>query len=671
MIKNLLKNKKYIGLALVSVIAFNFLFLPLTALADPTPNQIANANANTSFVGQVLGWIAGESLLFVSSAISMILGGFFGLIISLEANIIDYILSPNNFSLIDTPIVKLGWGITRDLANMFFILILLIIAFTTVLRIRSYAIGQLWWKVIAAALLINFSLVIAGFLIDFTNILTQFFLNQITGGGSVGTVTTKLAASMQILNFYRPAPPTSIPGGIAQFTSSAFASVAGIILTLVGLVVTAFVFGAAMIFLIVRILNIWLLLIFAPIVWMLWILPATSGYFSQWWHAFIKWAFFAPIFVFMIYLSLSIFDTTGKLDPKVFRVFPVPWATPAPGLTTVGMPAAIFQWILVIAMMFGSLIVAQKFGVYGAAASQKMLQGWGNSAKGFAARQLRKGGAGWTQPLPEGAPPPTGFRGLIRRAGAGLGRAAIAVPGARGVYLDLQAKNKKDYEDSLKKYQDVDPAALEQMSQSRLIESRDKLAIQQLLINKGKLKPQARELMALLDQSRKYSKEGDLLKLVSEKMNKDLTDVNGYVESARSELLQRAKRYGNEKDFLKFFPNLAPTVGKTIQEAVKGIEKASDIYVDQITTNVIRELSINQLKDIGKGGNDAQRRAAKAAIQQDYRGLSLDDRQSVRLVLMEKNKQKREVLRATLPENLRKISHQREITTTPAWEQNI
>ena len=203
--KFIIKNKKYLGLIITTVIIVNFLFLPLTVMADPAPAQTKSAS-ETSFVGQVVSWLTGKTLLFMSSAISMIFGTFFGLIIGLEAIIIDYIISPANFSLINTPIVTLGWGITRDLANMFFILILLIISFATVLRIKSWAISQLWWKLVVAALLINFSLVIAGFVIDFANVLTTFFLNGITGGGgslnTVGTITTKLAASMQILNFY-------------------------------------------------------------------------------------------------------------------------------------------------------------------------------------------------------------------------------------------------------------------------------------------------------------------------------------------------------------------------------------------------------------------------------------------------------------------------------------
>lgn len=372
--------KKSLGLILIAIIAFNFAFLPLTALAQSTVKSNTDAAAAADS-GGLISWITGKGLLFISSVISSILGALFGVILYLEAQIIDFILSPSNFSFTNSSIVSLGWGITRDLANMFFILILLVIAFATVLKIQSYAIKQLWWKVIVAALLINFSLVIAGFVIDFTQVLTQFFLKQITGGGSLGTITSRLASSMQILNFYNPSAPSSIMGGVGQFGASTVAALIGIILTLIGLVITVFVFGAAAIFLIVRILYIWGLLIFAPVVWMLWILPATSGYFHMWWNKFIQWSFFAPIYVFMIYLSLSIFDAQGKLNPKIFGPLSIPgWNDPAPGLTTVGMPSAIFQWILVIAMMFGSLIVAQKFGVMGAKAISGATKGAAKAA---------------------------------------------------------------------------------------------------------------------------------------------------------------------------------------------------------------------------------------------------------------------------------------------------
>jgi len=652
-----------IGLILIAAIVFNFVFLPLTALAQSAKT------ADVSWVGQVISWLSGESLLFVSSAISMILGAVFGVVLWLEAQIIDYIISPANFSFTNSPIVTLGWGITRDLANMFFILILLVIAFATVLKIQSYAIKQLWWKVLAAAILINFSLVIAGFVIDFTQVLTTFFLNQITGGGSFGTITTRLAASMQILNFYNPATPASIGQGIGQFASSGIAAVVSIILTLVGLVITVFVFGAAAIFLIVRILYIWFLLIFAPFVWMLWILPATSGQFSKWWDSFLKWTFFAPIYVFMIYLSLSIFDANGKLNTGVFPQGNSAWMTATPGLTKVGMPQAIFQWILVIAMMFGALIVAQKAGAEGAAGARKILTGWGTDTKNWTGRQLRRGYVGATKP--EAPTPPPAGAGLrqrlgyrFRQAGAAIGRGALKVPDLREKQLGYATQESAAYKAAYNKYKGLSPAVLDQVT-TGILDPRARLAIQQLQIEQDVLKPGANETLNLLDKAHGYGQETEFLKVITEKlgsngwkpadgfdasmmakllnraegyspsleqnllkqlaeekMKKDFTSANGYNDAARVNLLQRSQKYGKEQDFLKLFPNLAPAIGKKINETVAKIENAADIYEDQLVTGVVKELNLDQLRNIARKGGDAKIQKVKDVVKTEFDNLA-------------------------------------------------
>ena len=96
--KILRKNKKYIVLVLIAAIAFNFLFLPVTALAATTPTK---AEDDTSYIGQAITWLSAKPILFAASLISSIFGAFFGLILSLEALIIDYIIDPKNFSLIN------------------------------------------------------------------------------------------------------------------------------------------------------------------------------------------------------------------------------------------------------------------------------------------------------------------------------------------------------------------------------------------------------------------------------------------------------------------------------------------------------------------------------------------------------------------------------------------
>ena len=648
------REKKYICLAIIAIVAFNFLFLPLTALAQSTQNQ----EQDSGWIGQIFGWITGKSLLFVSSTISMLIGAFFGAILYLEAIIIDYIISPSNFSLVDTPIVKIGWGITRDLANMFFILILLIISFATVLRIKSYAIGQLWWKVVVAALLINFSLVIAGFVIDFANILTAFFLNGITGGGSFGTVTTKLAASMQILNFYNPANPTGVLSGVMQFGASSIAAVVGILLSVIGMVVTVFVFGAAMIFLIVRILHIWLLLIFAPIVWMLWILPDTSSYFSKWWNSFLQWTFFAPIFVFMIYLSLQIFDKTGQFNPKVFGVFPAPWKEPLPGISQIGMPAAIFQWVLVIAMMFGSLIVAQKFGVEGANASQKMLKGWGNSAKNWAGRQLRSRALGVG--AKEAAPGVEARPGLLVRGAQKL----AAVPGGRllaGQVFKMTAAEAGTVENAQKQFTNWTPEAIQSYlakSPGRVtgaLSQNQQIGAALALKERGKLdklgEPRLRELASLASQ--RYPKQLDEILKVAPHL---ATEFNKNIKAAVAKIEKADEVMIDSLGYAQVVMNLNPqqlktTVQKASDNKIKVLKKTVNLEFDALDSAVkttIQNEILNEVKEVVEVDSEGRRTTKQITISKEMRNNALRK-------LAEQNPDAEKVARAKL------------ITTSPAW----
>lgn len=650
--KFLIKNKKYLSLIFIVAIVFNFAFLPLPvhAVGGPTPIDVA-----TGIAGYAIDWIAGKSLLFASSMISGILGAVFGLILSLEAIIIDYIISPANFPITNAPIVKIGWGITRDLANMFFILILLIIAFATVLKIQSYAIKQLWWKVVVAALLINFSLVIAGFVIDFTQVLTQFFLKQITGGGGFVTITTTLAKNMQILNFYNPATPTDVFGGVTQFGASGIAAVVGIILTLVGLVITVFVFGAAMIFLIVRILHLWLLLIFAPIVWMLWILPATSGYFSQWWNSFIKWAFFAPIFVFMIYLSLSIFDTNGKLNTGVFPAGNAAWNTASPGLTTIGMPAAIFQWILVIAMMFGSLIVAQKFGVYGANGATKMLTGWGADTKNWAGRQLRSRALGVG--AKEAAPGVEARPGLLVRGAQKL----AAVPGGKllaGQVFKMTTAEAGTVEAAQKQFANWTPEAI----QAYLSKSPGRVT--------GAF-TQNQQIGAAL--------------ALKEKGRLDKIDPDPARAEARiRELVSLASRY-SPKDvdkLLEVAPHMATEFNKKIEVIVAKIEKADKIMLQSLAnSDVVLNLNPNQLRDIAQKADDVKVQRVKHVVEASLRTLPPQTQTEIDRIISITNKERRNRELNTFLEQeanagisqagvqrREKIARSRATTKSPAWQ---
>ena len=95
------------------------------------------------------------------------------------------IASYNNY--IDVDVVKLGWIMVRDVANMFFVVALLVIAFGTILGLEGYEWKKNLVKLILMAILINFSNLIAQIIIDVAHVFTITFLNAIsaTAGGNL------------------------------------------------------------------------------------------------------------------------------------------------------------------------------------------------------------------------------------------------------------------------------------------------------------------------------------------------------------------------------------------------------------------------------------------------------------------------------------------------------
>ena len=147
--------------------------------------------------------------------------------------------------------------------------------------------------------------------------------------------------------------------------------------------VAIFVFAAFVIFLIVRILVIWFLLIIAPAAWLFSILPNTQHLFKQWWNAFLKWCFFAPIYMFFVYIALASFRNllTGEMV-----------ANTATNVEPSEFLPALFEWsnmlnfVLAIGMLVGGLIVAQKMSIVGAKGAMGIAKGFRKGAAGAGAR---------------------------------------------------------------------------------------------------------------------------------------------------------------------------------------------------------------------------------------------------------------------------------------------
>ncbi len=231
----------------------------------------------------------------------------------------------------DSWALNTGWVFTRDLVNMLFIIILAWIGIATMLRLKEYQTGKVFMRLIIIALLVNFSPVLVGLVVDFSNIIANYFIQAIVSGGQGSSRNILEAflnnvvaqASIEIWSAWGKA----ISGAVPIFGASL-----GQVLTSLGMIVAYgiwFVIGALIFFMLtvlffLRVIAFWILLILAPIAFIAFILPQTRKFWDMWWHNLLQWAFVGIVAAFFAYLSFSLLgqiQQTGGPPNELQRYF--------------------------------------------------------------------------------------------------------------------------------------------------------------------------------------------------------------------------------------------------------------------------------------------------------------------------------------------------------------
>ena len=534
---------------------FLIILLLILAISFGAANFAHAAGALTSFFGSLVDFTA-EAVFNIVGAILAAIGFVLGLILALEGMILDYVLSLTNLS--NAPVVLVGWGITRDLANMFFILVMIWIAFTTILQIETYRTKELVTRLIIVALLINFSLVIAGVIIDFTQVITDFFISQASGGAAGGTLqlSASLAKGLQISSYYQPSPAQNAQAVLAQAASIPLMVVAGSAFAVIFSGLAIFVFAAAIILFVVRIVALWFLLIVSPIAWAASIMPDTKHLWDRWWKEFLRWAFFAPAYSFFIYLALLIVQMNGVKGQ--FPLVAMVGDNPVTPLAANSSPSAILNMVLVIVILIAGIKVAESMGAYGAAETMKYAKKWGNQAKDYTGRMGRRAA------VATGAPQ------------------AIAKQLSRVPLLRQAAR-------PLRKFEETEREARAQ----RVNQSKERV--------KGWTKENAAaEYRAAFDPQ---TKAGLLLGLSAKWQGLSALDREEKISGLKT--LQNLDMQNELMTVLRKEPTLAPTVGKTIEDVVKRISPSDikDMSPDVISNpEVARFFNQGQLRSIFNEG---------------------------------------------------------------------
>ncbi len=385
----------------------------------------------------IISGILGGAIGWVAYVINLILGFIAGIIFTLCGALVNFALDLNS-NIVGQPIVHIGWQIVLGFTNLGFILVIIIVAFATIFRVQSYAMKQTLWKLIVAALLVNFSLVIAGAFISVADNITVYFQQRsqmgpiqaaktfaesfkvqklLEVGGKGGAteelcwwrveglnmvekvaglcskdeqgqvvVTLKDLSKRCVCEQVDQARKQKIMSGAMgqELSGTLLAAIASILFTVVFTFLGALTLFALAIMFFIRFITLGLLLVLSPIVWLFWILPSTKNLWQKWWHNFLRWVFFAPISSFFLYLAINSVQNLAFSDPTKSEA----GIALEGALYQIGGIALVGNMVMLIGFMLGALMVSNSLGI----TFSKTAYGWAqNAGKMFGGWVGRKG----------------------------------------------------------------------------------------------------------------------------------------------------------------------------------------------------------------------------------------------------------------------------------------
>lgn len=359
-----------------------------TSAPSPVSPPPAATEPTSASTGCAFSWTAECILYGIATALVDAVYTPLKWLVALAGGILDEAIKLNTVIGINR-VVQEGWTFVRDVSNLIMVLILLIIGFSTVLQIEGWNYKKALPRLILIALLINFSLVFTGFIIDFTNILSKFFLD-FASHGSLSNISEIIANGIKLQKLQDAASlanSKTFQGGVlSTFMTMIFAALGGSAV----LLVAAFVLFASAVLLLWRIVTLWLAMILAPGAFLMYILPATQGYFRAWGKHLLSWSFFAPVYFFLLALAVKIINSKelAQLIPNTSTGL----QSPNQFFSSIGF---LLQYIMIIALLMMTLMWSRAMGV---GAADSFLRFAGKAGKWFGKQpwQITARPIGWS-----------------------------------------------------------------------------------------------------------------------------------------------------------------------------------------------------------------------------------------------------------------------------------
>jgi len=317
-------------------------------------------------IGALFMWVGVQAVVLA--------GGLFELLV--EHGIVKF------GSLLDTikSGIDAGWTAVRDIANIVIIGLFVFIAINIILGVKEFGEKRKIAQVLIVAVLINFSLLFTKVIVDASNFTAYQFYNSMivkeVGSATLSTASLPGGAStkddtiegiagrfLDILGVDGVKKSFALIQAAQETHDSALIGLGYGFFMLILLLATAFVFLYGAFLIASRAILIIFLMLTSALAFAAWLIPQQfiEKGFARWWESLLKAAFFAPILMALLWATVVVSEKLVQTSKATGGYAKDGALGGLAGAATTADFGALFNFVIVLGLLFASFVVANAF----------------------------------------------------------------------------------------------------------------------------------------------------------------------------------------------------------------------------------------------------------------------------------------------------------------------
>jgi len=317
----------------------------------------------------------------VVTAIASFIAGTALMALNFLGYVLTFLLTISEFT--SYRVVTDLWPIVLGITNLGFLLAMLVIALLITLRLDSGSgVRRMLPRLFIGAILVNFSLVICGVVLDVLRLSMAALSLVIPGGINLDSMGNEIwnMANIDGLQYAF--------GKVLIFMEANNAEAIGAIMSaIVGWMVVAAV-AVVCVSLLFRYIALIFLIVASPLAYLFIAFPGTTGLAKKWWMTFLKYAFYGPVVIVIIVAigklgSLGAPSFFNTLDPAIYYNSGVETVTYGQRNASLVL---IMKNLVAVVGLFLAATAGKYAGIIGSSAAMAIASRTGQRARGMAYR---------------------------------------------------------------------------------------------------------------------------------------------------------------------------------------------------------------------------------------------------------------------------------------------